>query len=219
MVDHSSLHSLRTPGGELTTPVARRLEAADLAWATALLTVAAAGHPALGYVCPGPAAELRHRWLLQRLLALALHHGGAYANAPGTALALWLGPQQLAAAWSLRLALLPAAWHLGWGSSQRLRRLLRTSAWLRHQSLAEPHHLLLTVAVHPEARGRGEGQRLLAATLALRQPALPCYFSTQLPSQLPFYQRQGFALTGHCVVGQGAHGLLTNWSLLRPAGA
>jgi predicted GNAT family N-acyltransferase len=111
-----------------------------------------------------------------------------------------------------------ATWHLGWAGSQRLRRLLRTVAWLRHQSLAEPHHLLLTVAVHPEVRGRGEGHRLLAATLALRQPdLLPCYVSTQVPSQLPFYQRQGFVLTGHCMVGRGPRGLLSNWSLMRPA--
>ena len=216
MANPSPLTSLRTPTLVATSTAACRLEVTDQRWATRLLTQAAAGHPALSYVCAGPAAE-QQQWLLEQLLALALRHGGAYANAAGTALALWLGPQQMAAAWDLRLALLTATWHLGWAGQQRLRRLVRTAAWLRHQSLAEPHHLLLTVAVHPEARGRGEGRRLLAATLALRQPdLLPCQFSTQVPSQLPFYQRQGFALTGHCVVGRGPYGQLSNWSLLRP---
>ena len=217
MVNTPPLTSLRTPALVATSTAACRLEAADQRWATRLLTQAGAGHPALSYVCAGPAAEQQQQWLLEQLLALALRHGGAYANAAGTALALWLGPQQTAAAWDLRLALLAATWHLGWAGQKRLRQLLRTAAWLRHQSLAEPHHLLLTVAVHPEARGRGEGRRLLAATLALRQPdLLPCQFSTQVPSQLPFYQRQGFALTGHCVVSHGPHGQLSNWSLLRP---
>ncbi len=217
MADLSPSTSSRTPNLAVSSAAARRLEVADQDWATRLLTQAAAGHPALGYVCDGPTAEQQQQWLLEQLLALALRHGGAYANATGTALALWLGPRQAAAAWDLRLVLLTATWHLGWASQQRLRQLLRTAAWLRHQSLAEPHHLLLTVAVHPDVRGRGEGRRLLAATLALRQPdLLPCQFSTQVPSQLPFYQRQGFALTGHCVVGHGPHGQLSNWSLLRP---
>lgn len=197
---------------------ARRLELVDLAWATALAAEASAGYPALEYVSTGAAQQ---QWLLRQLLELVLRHGGAYTNAAGTALVLWLGPQRRAADWHLWLRLLPAAaWHLDWASSQRLRRLLRTAAWLRQHSLPDPHHLLLAVAVHPAARGQGEGRRLLAATLALRQePALPCYYSAHDPGQLAFYQRQGFALAGHCAVADGPAGLLGNWGLVRPAGA
>lgn len=200
--------------------VPRRLEAADLAWATALLAQATAAHPAVRYVCTGPAAGGQQRWLLKRLLALALRHGVAYTNAAGTALVLWLAPARPAAAWTLWLALLPAAaWQLGWAGAGRLRRLLSTAAWLRRQSLASPHHLLLAVAVHPLAQGRGEGRRLLAATLALRRAPLPCYFSAQVPAQLAFYQGLGFQLAGHCTVDKGPAGLLSNWGLLRPAPA
>jgi hypothetical protein len=96
MADHAAFSSANTPG--LVASGARRLEAADQAWATALLMQAAAGHPALRYVCTGPAAEQQQQWLLAQLLALVLRHGGAYANTAGTALALWLGPRQAAAA-------------------------------------------------------------------------------------------------------------------------
>lgn len=200
----------------------RRLEAADRVWAAALLAEATAAHPAVRFVCAGPAAARQQQWLLKWLLALALRHGVAYTNAAGTALALWLGPGQPALPRAWRVALLPAAvWRLGWAGGRRLRRLLGTVAWLRHQSLAGPHHLLLAVAVRPAAQGRGEGRRLLAATLALRQtPPLPCYFSTQAPAQLAFYQGLGFELAGHCTVGEGPAGLLSNWGLRRlaPAG-
>ena len=195
---------------------ARRLEVADLGWATDLLVAALAGHPALRYVCDGPAAPARHTWLVRQLLECAVRCGSAYANAAGTAAVLWLGPDLSAAAWHLRLRVLPAAaWHLGWAGSRRLQRLLRTQAWLRHQNLSGPHHLLLALGVPPAARGAGEGRRLLSATLALRQASgLPCYFSLQVPTQLPFYQSYGFGLAGHCPVGTGPAGPLSTWGLL-----
>ncbi|MBF9220250.1 GNAT family N-acetyltransferase [Hymenobacter ruricola] len=198
--------------------IPRRLEAPDLEWAVALLGQAMAAHPALSYVCAPPIGARRQHWLLRQLLDYVFRHGVAYTNAAGTALVLWLHPTELRRPWALQLRLLlPAIWWLGWAGSQRLRRLIRTVAWLRRQSLAGPHHLLLGVAVHPAAQGRGEGRRLLAATLALRQSPLPCYFSGQVPSQLAFYQGLGFELAGHCTVGEGPAGVLSNWGLLRPA--
>lgn len=195
---------------------ARRLDPADLAWAVPLLVQATAGHPALRYVCDGPAAPRRHYWLLARLLVYTLHYGVAYANAAGTALVLWLGPDHSALAWSWHLGLLLLApWHLGWAGSRRLRRLLRTQAWLRRQTLNAPHHQLLAVAAHCGAQGQGEGRRLLAATLALRcATGQPCYLSLQVPAQLAYYQGLGFVLLGHCAVGIGPAGPLSTWGLL-----
>lgn len=200
---------------------ARRLELADCAWALPLLRIATAGHPALRYVCDGPAALRRHGWLLAQLLRYTLSYGVAYGNATRSALALWLGPDCLALSWRWQLRLwLLAPWHLGWGGRRRLRRLLRTQAWLRHQTVEVPHHQLLAVVAHPAARGRGEGRRLLAATLALRSATgAPCYFSTQVPAQLAFYQGLGFLLRGHCAVGQGPAGPLGTWGLHFPGAA
>ncbi|MDO7849891.1 GNAT family N-acetyltransferase [Hymenobacter sp. M29] len=194
--------------------VVRRLKPADLAWATELLGQALAEHPALEYVCRPLVMPRQRQWLLAQLLTYVLRHGAAYANGSGTAVVLWLGPTQ--PLWQPRLAL-PALWHLGWAGSRRLHRLVGTMAWLRRQSLAGPHHLLLGVAVHPAVRGRGEGRRLLASTLALRQSPLPCYFNGQVPSHLAYYQSLGFELAGHCPVGEGPNGPLTNWGFLRPA--
>jgi ribosomal protein S18 acetylase RimI-like enzyme len=198
--------------------VARRLETADLGWATELLGQSLAAHPALAYVCRRPVPPRQLHWLVRQLLAHVLRHGVAYANATGTALVLWLNPMPRPQPWQLRLWL-PALCRLGWASSRRLHRLLNTMGWLRRQSLAGPHHLLLGVAVHPATRGRGEGRRLLAATLALRQTPLPCYFNGQVPAHLAYYQSLGFELAGHCPVGEGPEGTLSNWGLLRPATA
>lgn len=201
-------------------PLARRLEPADLGWATALLAAACARHPVLAFCCAGPDAPTQQAWLLGQLLRFGLRHGRVYANAEGSALAVWLGPGHLGATrWPLlRAGLLPTAlWRLGWTGLHRLRRYLRATAWLRGQS-ADPagHHYLLALAVHPARQGQGCGRRLLQATLAAMQATAPgpCYLDVQGAEQLSFFQRLGFRLTGQCPAGPGAP---TTWGLLRAA--
>lgn len=207
------------PAAEAAGPPARRLAPADLPWAAELLSTALVGHPALTYVCAGPHAQAQAAWLLRGLLRFGLHYGTAYANPEGTALALWL-PGAVAASPGrlLRAGLLPAApWRLGLAGCGRLQQLLDATGWLRRQSAPLPHHHLLALAVRPDAQGRGAGRRLLLATLATRQATqTACYTDTQTPALLPFFQRLGFRLVGHCPVGPGALEL-TNWGLVRGA--
>ena len=204
-------------------PFVRRLEPADLAWATALLLAASDQHPVLRHCCAGPTAPAQRAWLVELLLRFGLRHGRVYADADGLALTVWLSTSHLGAArWPLlRAGLLPAAlWRLGWAGLLRLRHHLRAAASLREQAV-DPggHHYLLALAVHPAARGQGRGRRLLQATLAAMQAtaAVPCYLDTQGPEQLPFFQRLGFQLAGQCPAGREADAPIT-WGLLR-AGA
>lgn len=204
----------------ITTPSVRRLEPADLAWATALLRAASHQHPVLRLCCAGPSAPAQCAWLVELLLRFGLRHGRVYADADGLALAVWLSPDHLGAArWPLlRGGLLPAAlWRLGWAGLLRLRQHLRAAAWLREQTV-DPgrHHYLLALAVHPAARGQGRGRHLLQATLAAMRAtaAVPCYLDTQGAEQLPFFQRLGFRLAGQCPAGSGGNAL-TTWCLLR----
>jgi GNAT superfamily N-acetyltransferase len=197
----------------------RRLEPADLAWATALLEAAGADHPMLNFCCPGPERNPQRAWLLEQLLRFGLRYGRVYANADASALAVWLRPERSAATLGrlLRTGLLPAAlWHLEWRGMQRLRHYLGATAWLRRQSLtASPHHYLLALAVRPNVRGLGLGRRLLQATMAVMQaPPTPCYLDTQRPAELVFFQRMGFRLIGQCPAGHGPDAP-TNWGLMR----
>jgi len=201
-------------------PPARHLETVDLPWATDLLGSALATHPAICYLCQGPDAPAQAAWLLRGLLRFSLLYGSVYTNAEQTALAIWLSPGRVAItpARLLRAGLLPAApWRLGFAGFQRLQRLLAATSWLRRQSLSTPHHHLLALAVRPDAQKRGVGQRLLQATLAIRQAShAPSYLDTQIPAHIGFYQRLGFQLVGHSLVAPAPHAL-TNWGLLRPA--
>ena len=202
----------------LTLPV-RRLEAADLSWATALLEAACADHPVLNYCCTGPDAKEQRLWLLEQLLRFGLQYGRVYTNADTSALAVWLGPTHPALTLRrlLRTGLLPAAlWHLSWTTFRRLRCFLVTAAWLRRHTLAAAsHHYLMALAVRPADRGQGRGRRLVQATLAVMQATqAPCYLDTQQPAELAFFQRLGFHLTGQCPAGQETTAP-TNWGLVR----
>lgn len=200
-------------------PPARRLEPADIGWATALLVAASTGHPVLDYCCTGAAAPAQRAWLLEHVLRHGLRHGRVYTNASHTALAVWLGPAHPAITWwqVLRAGLLPSLlWHFSWAGAQRLRHTLASTAGLRRQAVAGTTHFhLLALAVRPGSRGHGEGRRLLQATLAAMQAThTACYFDTQVPGQLPFFQRLGFQLMGQAPMGGRSSGP-TTWGLLR----
>jgi ribosomal protein S18 acetylase RimI-like enzyme len=198
---------------------ARRLESADLDWATAFLEAACAEHPMLNYCCLGPDARTQRLWLLEQLLRFGLRYGRVYTNDEGSAVAVWLGPDQPTA--SLRrllcTGLLPAAlWRLEWAGVRRLRHFLAATAWLRRHSLTARHHFyLLALAVRPADRGQGLGRRLLRVTLAAMQAGQsPCYLDTQEPTQLAFFQRLGFRALGQCPAGRAADAPV-NWGLVR----
>ncbi|MDO7854306.1 GNAT family N-acetyltransferase [Hymenobacter convexus] len=200
---------------------ARRLDAADLSWATLLLTDACADHPVLRYCCSEPDAPAQRTWLMEQLLRFGMRFGRVYTNATSTALAIWVRPgQSVANGWQLlQSGFLPAAlWRLPGKSWLRLRQHLGAAARLRRASgAAACHHHLLALAVSPLHRGQGQGRRLLQATLAAMQAThAPCYLDTQVPEQLPFYQRIGFRLTGQCPASAGTDTPLM-WGLVREA--
>ncbi|UOQ71472.1 GNAT family N-acetyltransferase [Hymenobacter cellulosilyticus] len=197
---------------------ARRLEPADLVWATALLETCAADHPVLNHCCTAADARSQKVWLLKQLLRFGLRYGRVYANADANALAVWVGPNHPAATLYqlLRTGLLPAAlWRLDWTGFQRLRHFLVATAWLRRHSAEAHSHYLLALAVQPGARGQGRGRRLLQASLSAMQAThAPCYLDVQRPAELGFFQQQGFRLAGQCPAGRGPQAP-TNWGLVR----
>lgn len=202
-------------------PPARRLEPADLVWATDFLAAASTDHPLLDYCCSGAQAPRQRLWLLEKLLRFGLCYGRVYANADASALAVWLGPSRRAATLGrlLRSGLLPAAlWRLSWEGCRRLCRYLLATDWLRRQNAAaQQHYYLLALVVHPAVRGRGLGRRLLQATMAAMQATqAPCYLDIQRHTELAFFQRLGFRLLGQCPAGAGALAPVS-WGLVREA--
>ena len=88
---------------------------------------------------------------------------------------------------------------------------------LRTRALPGPHWYLMVLGVEPAHQGQGIGRRLIAPVLRQADAAgLPCYLETELPRDVEFYTRHGFAVAeeGH-VPGVGLH----YWTMSRPPAA
>jgi len=77
---------------------------------------------------------------------------------------------------------------------------------------AEPHWYLSTLGTTPPAQGRGVGSALMAPVLArCDAEGIPAYLESSKESNIPFYARHGFTVTGEIRAGKGAPTLWSMW--------
>ncbi len=87
---------------------------------------------------------------------------------------------------------------------------------LAHMKPGEPHFFLGAVGVQPDQQRRGIGARLLAPTLARAdEQAIGAYLETSTASNVAFYERLGFTVTGECVIPDGGPPV---WAMTRRPG-
>ena len=128
----------------------------------------------------------------------ALPHGRVVMTRDGSGCAAWLPPAHARASMSLleQILLLPRMVRVC--SAARVPRLLATMRLLeRHHPTAPPHHYLYLLAVLPERQRQGVGSALLQAGLRpIDQAGRATYLETASESNLAFYRRHGFVVTG-----------------------
>ena len=84
---------------------------------------------------------------------------------------------------------------------------------MRASHYREPHWYLSTLGTDPEAQGRGLGSAMLAPVLGLcDEDGWPAYLESSKESNIPFYERHGFRVTGEIQVPDGPK----LWPMLRP---
>lgn len=70
----------------------------------------------------------------------------------------------------------------------------------------EPHYYLAILGTEPEAQGRGVGSALLAPVLDdCDRNEIPAYLESSKESNLAFYARHGFRVTGEIDLPEGPH--------------
>ena len=76
----------------------------------------------------------------------------------------------------------------------------------------EPHYYLQVLGVDPAAQGRGWGSQLLKAGLAVvDRDRMPAYLETMNETNIPFYQRHGFRVTGELRLALTGHPVWFMW--------
>jgi ribosomal protein S18 acetylase RimI-like enzyme len=178
---------------------ARRATAADVETVTECITLAFATDPIWSVALRGPDGpdpdHLGPYWRL--FVAHAVKLGSVSIADEGAAVSVWVPPgeDELDEAGMSSLA----DWighSLDGGTGRALEELYGRFEASRAACPSE-HHYLSLLATHPDHRGRGIGQQLLADDLARRDATgIPCYLESTNPGNDHRYARLGFRPMG-----------------------
>lgn len=139
--------------------------------------------------------------LLGAFAMVHLDKGLTAIAADGAAVAVWAPPKLYRVPPMRFLPYLPlTVATLGPAGIARLRHLAESEKL--HP--AEPHYYLAILGTHPSAQGRGLGSAVLAPTLARAdEEGVGCYLESSKESNIAFYDRHGFEVTGTHDVNEG----------------
>lgn len=91
-------------------------------------------------------------------------------------------------------------------------RVVRLGQILQKAHIIEPHWYLSVLGAEPTHQGKGVGSSLMAPVLRrCDAEGLPAYLESSKESNIRFYERHGFRLTGEIRIPQGP----TLWPMLR----
>jgi ribosomal protein S18 acetylase RimI-like enzyme len=139
------------------------------------------------------------RWYLRETLPQGFSH--ACMNPPAAA-ALWMGPDQWKVSFLRQVLLLPEI--VGVVGMDAVVSRLRGIDILQRCHPHASHYYLAVLGTHPNYQGRGVGSRVLAAGLRRCDDMhLPAYLETANPRNLPFYERNGFYVSGQVEIPYG----------------
>ena len=165
----------------------------------AVVVAAFIADPPARFAWPSPHDYLKYMPVATRAFAGAcFSHGTADVSADRCGVALWLPPGVEPEGASLEKIFRETA------SPANLDDLLATFDRMERSHPREPHWYLPQIGVDPNAQGKGIGSALMRHALDRcdREQTL-AYLEASKPSNIPFYQSQGFEVTAEIQVGKG----------------
>jgi GNAT superfamily N-acetyltransferase len=166
--------------------------------------------PMLEYMFPDPRTRggaLRRFFTLQ-LRQMTRRTGLAYTTEECRSTAMWIPPRTGPPGARDVIAQLPMLLILGRraGAALQLVQLVES----RHPKT--PHYYLGGLGTDPQWQGRGLGSAVLSPVLEIcDREGLPAYLESSKESNVPFYSRHGFEVTGEVSVPDGSVRLWLMW--------
>jgi GNAT superfamily N-acetyltransferase len=174
----------------------RKAAAIDLGGITDALQQAFYDDPVMGYLFPEARSR---RWRMAKMFEtdLRAHHlrlNSVWTTADHAGAAVWAPPGhwRIGAREMIRHAL-PLMRAFGRHAPRAMRALSTVERLHPH----EPHWYLAILGTAPRHQGKGVGSALLAPALErCDTEGLPAYLESSKESNIPFYRRHGFEVTG-----------------------
>ena len=192
------------------SPPVRRAVTADRGPLARTLARAFDDDPVWGWLFPDPASrDRRSTQVFHAYLRDALKVGEVYTTPDLTGASLWKPP----GAWKLTngavLRSLPA---LVRAFGRRLPASLEVERKVEAQHPREPHWYLAVVGTDPVAQGKGIGGALIRqVTDRCDADGLPAYLESSKETNVPYYERFGFRVTGETQLGDDGPSIWFMW--------
>ena len=156
-------------------------------------------------------ARVERRTYRSQVKRIFVNRKSGWTTRDGTGTALWFPPgtkkMTLPESLGEALAFMPEG-------LVRVGKARRLEAAMEANMPKEPHWYLSLLSVEPASQGKGHGSALIQPGLeAADRQGLGCYLETQRESNIPFYRRFGFELTGKIWIDDE----LPLWLMWRPA--
>jgi ribosomal protein S18 acetylase RimI-like enzyme len=197
------------------TVVVRKAGSPDIPALSTALARAFEDDPVMTWLLPDSRQQRRLPTLFGlELKYLHLPHDEVYTTAEVSAGALWAPPGK----WQTSpLSLVRAMPQLVFALSTRIPITLRTIAKVEKVHPRDPHWYLAVLGTDPMWQGKGVGSALLAPVLErCDKTATGAYLESSKESNIPFYNRHGFEVTGTIDLPRGGPRIWPMWREPRP---
>jgi ribosomal protein S18 acetylase RimI-like enzyme len=157
--------------------------------------------------------EISRRKRFGRFAQLAIDsfagHGAVHTTDPIRGAAIWQAPSPSNVGFGMQLRL---AMRLADTTRSAFFRAMTLGETMRKHHYPKPHWYLAILGTVPEAQGRGLGSAMMQPVLErCDRDGLPAYLESSKESNIPFYNRHGFELTGRIEIEKGP----TLWPMVR----
>ena len=197
------------------TILVRKADSPDIRPLAAALARAFEDDPVMTWLLPGTRQQSRLPTLFElELKYLHLPYNEVYTTAEVSGGALWAPPGK----WQTSpLSLLRAMPRLAFTLGTRIPTTIRTIAKVEKRHPREPHWYLAVLGTDPPWQGKGVGSALLAPVLErCDKTATGAYLESSKESNIPFYNRHGFEVTGTIDLPRGGPRVWSMWREPRP---
>ncbi|HEV2361029.1 MAG TPA: GNAT family N-acetyltransferase [Acidimicrobiales bacterium] len=167
--------------------------------------------PVTMYIFPKERQRIRRleTFFSQQMRRTFIKRGEAYTTADKQGGALWMPPRDSKPGPKEMAEMLPLLLLLG----TRIPPTLRVLQLMEAHHPKNRHYYLGTIGTDPVWQGKGIGSALMAPVLGrCDEEGIPAYLESSKASNIPFYRRHGFEVTGELKTPDG---LLTLWPMWR----